>query len=175
MVGRAQGDEWVSISEAARIMECSKSWVRILIDKGDLTAEKIHQKAWLVSKRSAAENLARYRAESAGKRKVGRPRANNAPDPLPPGGRRPGRRVQSDAEARPMKLKAGSDTIPISDLVSITTAAQESGMQRSWLHVLIARGDIGQVVIDGKPFLRRSELAAFQPRRPGRPAKSQSR
>lgn len=173
MVGRAAGDEWVSISEAAKIMECSKSWVRILIDRGDLTAEKIHQKAWLVSKRSAAENLARYRAES-GKR-AGRPRANNAPEPLPPGGRRPGRRVQSGAEARPMKLKAGSDTIPISDLVSITTAAQESGWQRSWLHVLIARGDIGQIVIDGKPFVRRSELAAFQPRRPGRPAKGESR
>jgi hypothetical protein len=172
MVGKAQDGDWVSINEAARIMECSKSWVRLLIDRGALAGRKIHARAWMVSRKSAEANVEAYRARAA-KGAVGRPRAANTPPAaVPVYGREPRHGVVSTVKGANVKLTAGKLTIPVDDLVAITTAAQLAGVHRSWLHALIARGDVTVIEIDGKPFVRRSEVLSMPERRMGRPPKT---
>lgn len=62
--------------------------------------------------------------------------------------------------------------IPASDLIGIKTAAELTGIHRSWLHALISRGDVQVVEIDGKPFVRRSQVEKMPRNKPGRPRKT---
>jgi hypothetical protein len=160
---RKSGDEWISIEDAARIMECSKSWVLVLLNSGELAGSKIHARAWLVSKKAAEQNLADYRKASTGKRRVGRPRAVEH-------GRGSRRGVELQAKGPAMKVKSGNTVVQADDLINITTASEISGVHRSWLHQLIKRGDLTRVEIDGNTFLLRSEVAAFQRSKRGRPS-----
>lgn len=177
MVGRTHrgDDEWISIGEATRIMGCSKSWVLMLLNSGRLEGKRIHSRAWAVSRRAAEADVARYRQETVGRRRVGRPRAENV-QPEPVGrGRRPGGGVGSSRGNNDMKI--GYDDagiVPASDLISITTAAKLVGIQRSWLHVLIDRGDVMVIEIDGKPFVRKSQIKSMPRRKVGRPPKAKS-
>lgn len=175
MVGRThrKDDEWISIGEATRIMGCSKSWVLMLLNSGRLEGRKLHSRAWAVSRKAAEADVARYKQEMVGRRRVGRPRAENVV-PEPAGrGRRPGGGVGSPRGNNDMKI--GYDDagiVPASDLIAITTAAKLTGIHRSWLHALIARGDVMVIEIDGKPFVRRSQIKAMPKRKVGRPPKA---
>lgn len=59
-----------------------------------------------------------------------------------------------------------SDTI-LDDLISINEAAELRGVDRTAIHGLITRGRLASVKVGGKTLLRRSDVLAFQPQRPG--------
>lgn len=158
-------DRMISIAEASRIMECSKSWVLVLLQNGELAGEKLHARAWLVSERSARENLASYREATAGRRRVGRPRADNPPSA---GGRGDGVSITSPA----MNLQTPAGPLDISDLVTTKTASAESGFHRSWIYGMVQAGKLTPVEIDGVQFLRRSQLATLERSNRGRPRKT---
>lgn len=160
-------DRMISIAEAATIMECSKSWVLALLQGGQLAGEKLHSRAWLVSERSARENLASYREATAGRRRVGRPRADNPPST---GGRGDIRSITSTSTAMNIQTPAGP--LDIADLVTTKTASSESGFHRSWIYGMVQAGKLTPVEIDGVQFLRRSQLATLQRTNRGRPRKS---
>lgn len=169
-----QGDEWVSINEAAKIMQCSKSWVLILLRRGALVGDKIHARAWMVSRKSATANAEEYRADTLGKRKVGRPRADNPPQPVADG-HRPGRGVRSPQGnnsphgASMVALDCDSMIVQASDLVSVLTASRISGFNRAWIYVLIERGDLWSITIDGQTFVRKADAKRLERGKPGRP------
>jgi hypothetical protein len=173
MVERTGSDEWISITEATQIMGCSKSWVLLLLQRGALAGQKIHSRAWVVSKRAAEADASRYR-EDAAAGKVGRPRAQQQTPPKKAGcGRRNTRHVDLGSRATDMKIAYDdAGVIPASDLIGIKTAAELTGIHRSWLHALISRGDVQVVEIDGKPFVRRSQVEKMPRNKPGRPRKT---
>lgn len=171
----AKGDEWIAIGEAARIMQCSKSWVLVLLRTGALVGEKIHSRAWMVSRKSAVRNAEEYQ-QRAGKPRVGRPRADNAPAPAP-GGLQPGRWVGSSrgnnstmvASTSSIALDCGGLLVQPGDLVSVLTASRVSGFNRAWIYKLIERGDLWSVTIDGAVFVRKADAKRLERGKPGRP------
>ena len=180
----ARGDEWIAIGEAARIMQCSKSWVLILLRDGRLAGTKIHSRAWAVSRKSAERNAEEY-AKGIGTPRVGRPRADNPP-PAAPGGLHPGRGVGSPrgnnpkgsnvvaAAVSPAIESADGMILPVSELLAVGTAANVSGFHRSHLHAMIKAGKLWAVEIDRQWFVRKNDARALRGKRTnrGRPKKS---
>lgn len=180
----AKGDEWIAIGEAARIMQCSKSWILVLLRDGRLEGQKIHSRAWAVSRKAALRNAEEY-ASGLGKPRVGRPRADNPP-PAAPGGLHPGRGVGSPRDNNPKgravvaaALNPAIETadgmiLPASELLAIGTAANVAGFHRTHLHGLIKAGKLWAVEIDRQWFVRKSDARALRGKRTnrGRPKKS---
>lgn len=181
----ARGDEWIAIGEAARIMQCSKSWVLILLRDGRLAGTKIHSRAWAVSRKSAERNAEEY-AKGLGKPRVGRPRADNPPAAAAPGGLRPGRGVGSPRGNNPKGRNVVAATfieaiespdgmiVPVSQLIAVGTAANVSGFHRSHIHAMIKAGKLWAVEIDRQWFVRSKDASALRGKRTnrGRPKKS---
>lgn len=172
----ARGDEWIAIGEAARIMQCSKSWVLILLRRGDLVGEKIHSRAWVVSRKSATKNAEEYQ-KHAGEGRVGRPRADNPPQPsgLHIGGYVGSSRGNNQMVARTANaaaLDCNGLIVQTADLVSVLTASRVSGFNRAWLYKLIERGDLWSVTIDGAVFVRKADAKRLVRGKPGRPKRA---
>lgn len=172
----ARGDDWIAIGEAARIMQCSKSWVLILVRRGDLVGEKIHSRAWLVSRKSATKNAEEYQSNAA-KGRVGRPRAENPPAPsgLHLGGYVGSSRGNNQMVARTTNaaaLDCNGLIVQTSDLVSVLTASRVSGFNRAWIYKLIERGDLWSVAIDGNVFVRKTDAKKLVRGKPGRPKRA---
>jgi excisionase family DNA binding protein len=55
-------DRLLKISEAARRLDCSPEWVRILARRGDLELHKLGPKSYRVSESSLSAYIARARA-----------------------------------------------------------------------------------------------------------------
>jgi hypothetical protein len=176
----AKGDELISIAEAAGIMRCSKSWVLVLLRNGELVGSKIHSRAWLVSRRSAEQNAEDYQ-QAAGKRRVGRPRADNAPPTVPASRLTPGRPVGSSGGNNPrspgsMVALSSNDSMIIraDDLMAVGTAAAVSGFHRSAIHQMIKAGKLWALCIDGQFFVRKVDAKRIKGTRTkrGRPRKA---
>lgn len=53
--------EYISTTEAARLLGVSRPWVTILINRGELEAVKLNPRAWLVN-RASVERLQAVRS-----------------------------------------------------------------------------------------------------------------
>lgn len=155
-------DTWISIVEAANLMECSKSWVLALLRKGELTGKKIHSRAWMVSRDAALANLESYKEQTAGRRRVGRPRSDSAPR---------GRDTLSSVGFGTMTISTAAGPIPADDLITPSNASRESGFHRSWIYWMIDHGKLTSIEVGGVQFVRKSELNAIPRTNRGRPKK----
>jgi predicted site-specific integrase-resolvase len=58
------------------------------------------------------------------------------------------------------------------DLITLSEAAELRGVSQQAISDLMRRGRLHPVEIAGRKFLKRSEVASFQPEKSGRPAKA---
>jgi len=63
-------NKWITTKEAAELIGCTRAHVSYLADKGQLVAERVNPRCWLIEKKSAQE-IAKIPA------KTGRPRKNS--------------------------------------------------------------------------------------------------
>ena len=59
----------------------------------------------------------------------------------------------------------------LADLITQAEAARIRGVSREAIYGLVARGKLATVEIGGQKFLRRSEVAKYEPETGGRPSK----
>lgn len=66
-----------------------------------------------------------------------------------------------------MKKKDNSGVSNISDLITVTEAAQLRGVSRAAIHELIQRGRLRAEKMFGRVLLNRIEVEAFEKEKPG--------
>lgn len=64
--------------------------------------------------------------------------------------------------------------IDTTELLSVAQAAQARGVSRQAINHLIRQGKLPAVEIAGKRFVRRADLARFEPDRGGRPKETKA-
>jgi hypothetical protein len=67
---------WISVQDAAKIMNVTEVWVLRRLNDGTLPGFKINGRAWAVERLACEKDAAEYQREvSSRKRRVGRPRS----------------------------------------------------------------------------------------------------